>query len=238
MTYWIVSGLHDNKFKANLQRSVKNISKNYDVKVVVVEQNNCLCDIKGAITLKSKPGYQEYLDVAFSFVKENAASNDWFVKVDSDDYYGPRYLDQIDIVKKSGQKCTGIPNFYMNSEDNTLYYMESYDQHIAFGGSLAGEIGVMANFKVKESISDDVDWCLDMHKAGHGIVPRKPNGWALMRYENHKHVLNMPAKKIICTAPYHVYEQGQWSAKKVNANPDLSNPFEIDPAEALRIAFS
>lgn len=238
MTYWLVSGLHDNKFKTNLQRSVRNIRKGYDVKVVVVQQNDCQCDIKGAIILKSKPGYQEYLTAAFSFVKENAADDDWFVKVDSDDYYGPRYLDQIDLVKRSGHKCTGIPNFYMRAEDNNLYYMESHDQYIAFGGSLAGEISVMADFAVKENINDDVDWCLDMHRAGHGIVPRKPNGWALMRYENHKHVLGVPAKKIICTAPYNTYDQGEWSAKKVNAAPDLSNPFVIDPAEAFRIAFS
>lgn len=238
MTYWIVSGLHDNKFKTNLQRSVRNISKNHDVKIVVVEQNNCSCDIKGAITLKSNPGYQEYLSTAFSFIKEKASSKDWFIKVDSDDYYGPRYLDQIETIKKCGHKSTGIPNFYMRSEDNILYYMKSCDQHIAFGGSLAGEIDVMADFNVKENINDDVDWCIDMYRAGYGIVPRKPNGWALLRYENHKHVLNMPAKKIIYTSPYKTYVQGPWSAKKVNADPDLSNHFEINPAEAIRIAFS
>lgn len=238
MTYWIVSGLHDDRFKANLQKSVKNITKNNaDIKIVIVEQNNCSCDIDNAIVLKSKLGYQEYLNVGFSFVKENSSKGDWFIKVDSDDYYGPGYLKQIDAVRKAGNKCTGIPSFYMRAEDNNLYYMKSSDNHIAFGGSLAGEIKGMADFVVKENISDDRDWCLDMYNAGHAIVPRKPNGWAWLRHPNHEHVLRIPAKKIIYTTPYETYDQGKWSSKKVNSAPDLSNPFVIDPAEAVRIVF-
>jgi glycosyltransferase involved in cell wall biosynthesis len=136
--------------------------------------------------LVSQRGPAQPLNAALAWLRENADGKDWFAKCDSDDYYGPGYLDSI--TEASGADYAGRSSLYIKTMDNHLWFVEGKpDVHVFHGPTIAARIGAALDFPIVRDWGEDAEFCLAMHNAGRKAFVLPPEGVCYQRHGNYKH---------------------------------------------------
>ena len=203
MTIWMISGLHDSRWLENI---VDNYARQtYEEKnLVLIENGNGLgraADdarlvggddshdrVEGVVVMQSGPGPAQPLNAALLWLRTHAAPNDWFAKCDSDDYYGPEYLNSITRAIEAGADYAGRSSLYIRTTDNRLWYVEGNpDAYVFHGPTIAGKITSSCDFPVVNDWGEDAEWCLQMRAAGRVPCVLPAEGVCYQRWGNYCH---------------------------------------------------
>lgn len=236
MNYWLITGIKDKRFKNNLEKNINRIKlSGLNVNTVIVETGEGVGLFSNALR-QDKNGVVPFLETAFNYIRKKCGPDDWFVRIDCDDYYGPDYLKEIDKVRESGAVATGAPSIYVKTEKNTLYYCESKNKfNGACGGTLAGNILESVPFRdTKSPWGEDSQWVQDMILYGKNIVPRNSKDYAIVRWNNHKHTYPVAGDILPHFWNCNSYFLNEWSPNKLKEKPDKSLFIEMDKNKAIQ----
>jgi len=223
MKYWLIIGVKDPRFYDNINQNIKRISNSFNTECVIVETGEGIGLFDHAIT-QEKPGVVAFLNTALSHVKDKP--DDWFVRIDADDYYGPNYLKLIDDARLSGADATGIASVYTKTESGDIYYCESKRQfNGAFGGTIAGRIGSAIEFEeTGYPWGEDTKWISSMITQGRTVLPRKSQDYAFVRWEGHNHTYPVSGEAMPHFLNCNAYYQGKWDPYKLKSSFNKESP--------------
>jgi hypothetical protein len=192
-TLWMVSGAHNPGWLDNVVTNYARQTRT-DKRLIIVENGNglgCATDcvgLPGVVVLQSEPGPAQPLNAALAWLRVNASPDDWFCKCDADDYYGPRYLESIEVAVAAGVDYAGRSSLYIRTTENRLWYVEGKpDVHVFHGPTLAARIGSAVEFPVVKDWGEDAEWCLAMHQAGKSCVTLPPEHCCYQRHADTAH---------------------------------------------------
>ena len=170
---------------------MKTLSSQHETRVLVVETGAAegLWRGPGVVLRERRRGVVPFLQTALNHVREHAQPDDWVVRVDADDFYGPRYLEGVESVRLRGGEGTGIPSVYLRTEDNQLYFCQSKRSFRgACGGTLAARVGSLVDFRDSGNAwGEDSLWVEDMLAAGRRMLPRDSRDYAFTRHDEGEH---------------------------------------------------
>jgi len=99
MTTWLVTGIDSPEWVGLVLANVRRQTV-HDLRLVAV-RNGAGVDVDpgplldaGALVIESEHGCAEYVNAGLAEVRRRARASDLFLKFDSDDYYGPRYVER------------------------------------------------------------------------------------------------------------------------------------------------
>lgn len=245
---WLLTGLAGSRFVSTLQENIDRFSfGSVDFRLVVVENGSGVGCWKGhGDVLKSEPGVPAFLKVGLDFIREHAATGDWFARIDADDYYGSGYLKSVEDMASMGATFTGSPSVYVRTEDDHLYYLKSRDSGLksALGGTLAGLVERAVDFPdTGKPWGEDTAWVTAMRATRAIGIPREASGYALCRHTGHEHTYPVHGHEFAHLWPCLPYHLGLWSESRVNGplrlpeRPILQAPFSAFSAiERLKSA--
>ena len=245
---WLLTGLAGSRFVPTLKENLERFSSGgVPYRLVVVENGGGIGCWKGSSdVLQSKPGVPAFLKVGLDFIREHAATGDWFARIDADDYYGSGYLKSIEDMASMGATFTGSPSVYVRTEDDHLYYLKSRDSGLksALGGTLAGLVERAVDFPdTGKPWGEDTAWVTAMRATRAIGIPREASGYALCRHTGHEHTYPVHGHEFAHLWPCLPYHLGLWSESRVNGplrlpeRPILQAPFSAFSAiERLKSA--
>lgn len=223
MKYWLIVGLKDSKFAQPIAAYIQRMVGGLEFEIVVVETGEGIgawgkIANSGAILRCEEPGVVPFLNKALKYIRTHGDPADWVVRLDADDYYGQYYLSNIDNVRRRGADATGLPDVFVRTEEDRLFFCEGKNAARAgvVGGTIAGRLGCFLNFRSDEAWGEDQNWCQDMHAAHVKIHPREPNSYAMWRHEGHAHTWPVRGEEIVHIWPCDAYDLGDWMALKVD----------------------
>ncbi|MEN6535514.1 MAG: glycosyltransferase [Bryobacteraceae bacterium] len=192
---WMITGLHDPRW---FQNSIENyLRQDYPEKHLVLVENGDGIGVGeyrvnflklGITVIRSEPGAAASLNAALSWLKANASPDDWICKCDSDDYYGPKYLDSIQEAAEAGADYAGRASLYIRTTDNQLWYVEGEtDAHLFHGPTIASRLGDALDFPLVDQWGEDDLWCRAMHHAGLKPFTLAPEHFCYQRWRNYNH---------------------------------------------------
>ena len=191
MTIWMVTGLHDARWLTN---TVANFERQtYAKKRLIVVENGpgagCSRNLPvGTIVLTSEPGPAHPLNASLAWLRANASPDDWFCKCDSDDYYGPGYLDSFAQAATSGADYAGRASLYIRTTEGRLWYVEGEANGDLFHGpTLVARISTALDFPVVERWGEDERWCRLMRDAGMRPCTIAPENFCYQRWSSYDH---------------------------------------------------
>jgi len=234
---WLMTGLHSEKFKKNLVDNINKFLKYDDnVKILVVLQNGIDLKTSSRIhTIKSNAGIIEYLSSGLDYLRNNSYKGEWFARFDSDDWYSEKYLENINIAKKEKFSIWSyIPSPYVKVQKKLIYCKSlSPNKPSGLGGTLASRIDCAVDFKDLTStiFGSDNTWCKEMHQNGHEAVTRGPEGFALLRHDEHEHVFPVSAESLIHAWPCNAYDQ---KSLDIDAEPNTDFLIKNNPELAMQ----
>jgi hypothetical protein len=236
MRYWLVSGIRDPQFTEALRGTLRKLAAP-NVSSIIVETGPAVGYFEGA-AVENSPGVVPFLVKAFDTLAKLAGPDDWFVRIDADDYYGPGYLQGIDAARLSGADATGIASPYVRAEDGQMYYCSSRRKpgSGAYGGTLAGSLRGMPPFRsTPYPWGEDTQWVEDTVRAGRVFAPRSTEHYAWCRWEGATHTFPVPGHAIPHMALWDSYELGVFSETKAAQVPEqLGQPIPFNPQQARR----
>ena len=241
MKYWVLTGLKNDKFLNHIKSCIESF-QDIDFELVVVTHKDSNIKFDNAKVLKCEEfGIAPFFNTGLEYIKENCGPDDWFVRLDSDDYYGPNYLNNIESVRLLGAKATGIKDVYIGTEDMGLIFCQGMND-CSFGvpgGTLAGLVSESKYFRSVKPWDDDLNWCNDMSSAGINIVERDYRDFCLMRYPDNNHTFPITGKEFPHVWLCEAFNQGKWNINKIKNKAILNNiiPFNIEAAINIRNRF-
>jgi len=129
MKTWMVTGCHDRRWLDNVVANYARQTR-VDKHLIIVENGggigaalDCVA-LPGVVVLQSEPGPAQPLNAALAWLREHASPADWFCKADSDDYYGPGYLESIQPAIDEGLDYAGRSSLYIRTTEDRLWYVE------------------------------------------------------------------------------------------------------------------
>jgi glycosyltransferase involved in cell wall biosynthesis len=188
---WMISGLHHPRWLSNILDNYNR--QTYPNKRLIIVENGDGIGIsvklpKDIIILRSDSGPAQPMNVGIEWLKQHAEPQDWFCKCDSDDYYGPQYLDQIHTAISSGADYTGRKALYIKTSNDKLWFAESKDESFIFHGpTIAARIESSLYFPLVKTWGEDIAWCKAMHNAGYKSVTLCPEGFCYQRWPKYNH---------------------------------------------------
>src|SRR5690606_22264264 len=114
MKYWLIVGIKDRKFEAGIAETIRSfdLPPSAEVGILVIETGEAVgCwkpDANTVVRVQNIRGVVAFLNTALLWLKENAKPDEWFVRIDTDDYYGTKYLLEVDASRRAGAVCSGI----------------------------------------------------------------------------------------------------------------------------------
>ena len=194
MTIWMITGLHDARWTANVAENFLR-QKYLFRRLIVVENGDCIGSAQFSelltrdyVKLQSEGGPAQPLNAALAWLRENASPDDWFCKCDSDDYYGPGYLDSVAQAATSGADYAGRASLYIRTTDGRLWYIEGEPNgHLFHGPTLAARIGSALDFPVVAQWGEDEGWCRAMRDAGKRPNTIGPESFCYQRWSDYGH---------------------------------------------------
>lgn len=188
MTLWMVTGLHDERWSMNVTANYAR--QTYEQKRLIIVENGGasaagFVGLPGVVVLASERGPAQPLNVALEWLRENAATDDWFAKCDADDYYGPGYLASMSRI--DADYC-GRASLYIRNTEGRLWYVEGEaGGHLFHGPTLAAPIRSALDFPITPDWGEDAAWCRAMHEAGRTAGTVAPEGFCYQRWPTYRH---------------------------------------------------
>lgn len=239
MKYWLVIGIKDSRFNSTIASHVDAMSLSFNTQNVIVETGEGIGSWTddGQILLCHKKGVVPFLNMALQYIRGVAREDDWIVRIDADDYYGPSYLADIDDIRRAGFTATGMASNYVKTEDGRMYLCRGRNGPGSGvpGGTIAGRVKGFLDFHSDRPCGEDTNWCRDMSSAGVHLQGRGPRGYSMCRHAGYKHTWTVRGEEIphvwLCDA----YDLGSWDADKADLNiPE--NAMFVPPSPRLAVA--
>lgn len=239
MKYWLITGLRQERHIYWLRENLARLrSSPVQTELVFVETGEVTGLWKeGHVLQEPKVGVVPFLMRAMTYVQKHAGPEDWFVRVDGDDYYGPSYLAGVESVRRAGAEATGMPSVYVGTEDLELYFCKSKRPFRgACGGTLAGSIAESVDFRdTGYPWGEDSQWVSDMLDLGRRVVPRGPKDYAIMRWQDGGHTYPVDGHALPHFWNCHAYHLGGFSGEKVGRDfVGGEEPIPLDAVAAIR----
>jgi hypothetical protein len=221
MIHFII-GYNNPKFKENIINNLKRLK----AESFIIVQNGAIWEKQNnEIILNSKLGVCNFLNTGLNYLKSNYP-NDWFARLDSDDYYGESYNDEIYYAMNNNFDFSGITNMFVKTENEQLYLCK---ENAPFGGTLSGSISKACFFNSEKEYGEDSIWFKEMSK-NQKFYDRSPKSYSLVRYNNHKHTFPMSANSIAQTS-LKAYLIGPWDEDVVNFKKEFKlKDLNINPS--------
>lgn len=192
-TIWMISGLHDPRWSANVLENFQR-QEYRDKRLVLVENGagigaSRILHLGPRCTLlTSDTGPAAPLNAALAWLRAHASPGDWFAKCDADDYYGPGYLDSLLPAIDVHADYAGRSSLYIKTTENRLWYVEGKPEiHICHGPTIAGRISMALDFPVVADWGEDAEWCIDMYRAGASPHVLAPEHFCYQRWSDYEH---------------------------------------------------
>lgn len=123
MTIWLVTGLTDSRWVANIRGNFERMKRGAACQLVVVENGAKWDGPKSddIHVIQSERGVAKYMNAGLAYVREHAQADDWVLKCDSDDYYEERFARAI---VESGAQAVGCASVYVETDDGELWFAD------------------------------------------------------------------------------------------------------------------
>jgi hypothetical protein len=187
----MISGLHDPRWVNNILENY--VRQNYRFKrLLIIENGNGIgtCEHlilpKNVYILRSEIGCSQYMNAGIEWLREYSW-RDWWAKCDSDDYYGPNYLDQINEAAKTNADYAGRNSIYVRTTDNHLWYLSGNSTHIFHGPTLAAKVATTHLFPLVKTWGEDLLLCKNMKSMAKRPYIMEPKGFCYQRFSYYDH---------------------------------------------------
>lgn len=235
ITFFMISGLHNpiwlNNILSNFNRQV------YPNKhLVIVENGNgnnlALNIVSENITIiKSKPGVSNYINTGIKYIKQTFGNNnDWIVKADADDYYGPFYLYKLyNEINKHKPDYLGRKSIYVKSTDNKLWLLN----HTLFHGpTLAAKISSCLYFPEVTTYGEDALWCELMDQNNKkSLTIEDPHGFCYQRWNPSDHTWPCTDTEIRTAWQVPIIDLGDFDIGIIEGNKLPKQKIVLEPPE-------
>ena len=239
MKYWLIIGIKDPQFNSTIASHVDAMSLSFNTKNVIVETGEGVGSWTddGQILQCHKKGVVPFLNMALEYIRGVASDDDWIVRIDADDYYGPSYLADIDEVRRSGFVATAMSSNYVKTETGHMYFCQgrATASRGAPGGTIAGRVADFMDFWSEGACGEDVNWCQDMTRAGLRVEDRGPRGYSLCHHAGYKHTWTVRGEEIPHVWFCDAYDLGSWEAHKADLHTPETSTF-VPPSPRLALA--
>jgi len=223
MKTWMVTGLHDPKWLGNILSNYER--QTHPSKGLILVENGQGIDAtspeKGdrvSVILRSEPGPAQPLNAALAWLRSHASPDDWFAKCDSDDYYGPSYLDSIQEAVKSEADYAGRPDLFIKTQSGHLWLasrnLRGFCDEVANGPTLCARVASSEDFPVVQYWGEDSLWCSSMQEKGNRFYALAPEGMCYQRWSDNAHTWPCTDIEIIAGCSVPIWDLGLW-------NPDV-----------------
>lgn len=186
MTLWLITGLTDARWVANIARNHARLGG----ELVVVENGaRWTGPTERVHVVQSERGVAKYMNAGLAYVREHTEPSDWVLKCDSDDYYEERFSRAI---LESGAQAVGCASVYIETDDGELLFADAgvapgevIPPHIvAHGPTLACRVGVALDFPEPDSrgFGEDILWVEAMRAQGVEFRCLPPDGFVWRRH--------------------------------------------------------
>jgi glycosyltransferase involved in cell wall biosynthesis len=221
MKTWMVTGCHDRRWLDNVVANYARQTR-VDKHLIIVENGggigaalDCVA-LPGVVVLQSEPGPAQPLNAALAWLREHASPADWFCKADSDDYYGPGYLESIQPAIDEGLDYAGRSSLYIRTTEDRLWYVEGKPAHVFHGPTIAARIGSALDFPLVRDWGEDAEWCLVMQRAGKSCVTLPPEHVCYQRHAGHAHTWPVSDLELRGAWPVEFIDLGPFDARVVD----------------------
>jgi hypothetical protein len=240
MKVWCITGIDSSDWIENVWKMYLRASGTIRSQLIVVENGDginkwprSLSD--DVIITTSEHGVAQYINAGISKAKELADSNDWFCKLDSDDFYGDNRLSTIEKAASCGFKAAGA-SIFVKTPTNKLWKVESGTTDYCamqaglypHGPTIAAALDVTADFPIPlETWGEDMLWVQEMFKKQIEFGALPLHGFAYCRYpdKNHAWPPNEDELRHFWTVP--TFDLGPWNENIVEGKEPITFSEEI-----------
>lgn len=228
----------------NCNNWIKNTKENFkrckiDNSFLIVVENGNGIGLWGdpgpnEVVIQSDVGASEYINAGLEYIRKNGSPDDWFVKFDSDDYYGKNRLKQIKKVALNGYVACGASNIIVKTENDKMLLIGDSNsdsciiKHIPHGPTLAGRISHAIDFpKPNEDWGEDAMWVNAMRESGVVFGQLPYSSFAYVRHNEGTHTFPIPNDLIRHIWVEKAYDIGEWDEEVVEGDKPISYKKEI-----------
>lgn len=244
---WCITGIHCPDWIENARENFKRCQLP-NARHIIVENGNGVGlwpePLPHETVIKSEPGASQYINAGLQYVREHGSEKDWFVKFDSDDFYGKNYLTQIEDLANDGAVACGATTIFVKTESNKLLYIDAgttpgkamHRPHMPHGPTLAARMQVTMDFPhVKEMWGEDAHWVESMRDNGIVFHSLPLEGFAYVRHRAGTHTFPVPEELLRHVWRVDgVYDAGDWNEDIVEGRKVLGDLVEI-PHDAMKM---
>jgi hypothetical protein len=239
MTAWLVTGIDAPDWVGDVLANARRQTV-HDLRLVAV-RNGAGLDVDpgqlldaGAIVVESEHGCAEYVNAGIAEVRKRAAPADLFLKFDSDDYYGPRYVERALAAAAPGV-VAGQTSFFVRTTDCELWSVVW--SHGGIGDTHGPTLGCLVRdlLGFPRSPSDwgeDGLWLRAMLASGVEFRAVPQGHFAYCRHADRRHAFPVADESLRHLWPGAVVESlGPWDERIVNGElaPARRDPIPFDP---------
>lgn len=236
--FWLITGVHSSHWIENIKENYLRCKTPY-TELVIVENGKGVNlwdktkDLNEHI-IQSKPGAANYINAGIEYVKKHCGPDDWFLKFDSDDFYGKDRVRQVNELAEHGAEACGAVSIFVKSENNDMFALDSKIEfkdkierpHMPHGPTLGAKISSTVKFPIPpEPWGEDAYWIEDMRCSGVDFHSLPIEGFTYVRHNTGTHTFPVPDGLVRHLWFVDVYNIGEWSEKIAEGK---SKPDKLD----------
>lgn len=239
MTAWLVTGIDDPGTVENVLANVRRQTV-HELRLVAV-RNGAGLDVDpdslrqaGAVVTESAPGCAEYINAGLAEVRRRAKAGDLFLKVDSDDYYGPRYVERA-LAAAGPRVAVCQTSIFVRLPDGELWSVTwpAGVEGSRHGPTLGCLVRDLLDFPCSPcDWGEDGLWLRAMLASGVEFRAVPQGHFAYCRHANRRHAFPVADGSLRHLWPGAVVESlGPWDERVVNGElaPARRDPIPFDP---------
>jgi hypothetical protein len=243
---WCITGLHGpnwiNNTRENFQRC-----KLSNARHIIVENGKGVGlwpePLEHEVVIQSKPGAAQYINAGIDYIRKHGTPDDWFVKFDSDDFYGEQRLQQILDLAEQGAMAVGATDIYVKTESDKIMRIDAgtivgepmHRPHMPHGPTLAAKMSVTLPFPYpKEAWGEDAYWVEAMRDAGYEFWALPLEGFAYVRHRAGTHTFPVPEDYLRHVWRVDVFDAGPWDIDVIEGRKKPPSLMDI-PHEPMKM---
>ena len=153
------------------------------------------------------------MNAGLAYARQHGKPGDWFCKWDDDDYYGPKFLVDVQKGKELGAGVVGKFAVWIRISNDRLWFLDApQDRWFAdqepHGPTLAGPLDC-ADFPHRDHWGEDTAWVRLMREAGHRVWLGPARSFCWKRYgKEHSHAFPFTDLALAGMQTYPVLDTG------------------------------
>lgn len=239
MTAWLVTGIEDPGMVGNVMANVRRQSVR-ELRLVAV-RNGAGLDVDplpllaaGALVIESESGCAEYINAGIAEVRKHARTGDLVLKCDSDDYYGPRYVERALAAAEPGIAVCQT-SIFVRLSDGELWSVAwpAGVEGSRHGPTLGCLVRDLLDFPCSPcDWGEDGLWLRAMLASGVEFRAVPQGHFAYCRHAGRRHAFPVADESLRHLWPGAVVESlGPWNERIINGElaPARRDPIPFDP---------